>query len=103
MLVRVKSQVETQVMFTVVEPGSICRAMPLPVIGSVSEPEAIGLGKLYESQSRKQTGTLFNGIDFAPEVDGSCVGQLKAFFVHRTGVGHLLILTYKNSPAYPCF
>ena len=59
--------------------------MPLPVIGSVSEPEAVGLGKLFESQARKQTGTLFNGIDFITEADGSCFGQFKSIFVHRTG------------------
>ena len=77
--------IQPQMLGTFIEPGNVCRAMPLPVIGSVSEPEAIGLGKLFQSQARKQTGTLFNGIDFAPEANGTCMGQFKAFFVHQTG------------------
>ncbi len=64
---------------------SCCRAMPLPVLGSVSEAEAIGLGKLLEKHARKQTGTLFNGIDYAADDEDNIIGQLKKVFVHRTG------------------
>lgn len=59
--------------------------MPIPVIGSVSEPEAMGLGKLFEAHARKHTGTLVNGNDIAPETDDSCCGQLRGYFITRTG------------------
>lgn len=63
----------------------MCRAMPIPVIGSVSDPEAVGLGKLLEVHCRKQTGTLFNGIDIADDDYDTVAGYVRSFFVHRTG------------------
>ncbi len=59
--------------------------MPIPVVGSVSEAEAIGLGKLLEHVARKQTGTLFNGIDIAPDDYDTIAGYVKSMFVHRIG------------------
>ena len=58
--------------------------MPLPVLGSVSEAEAIGLGKLLEVHAQKQTGTLFSGIDIAPD-DDTTAARVKSIFVHRIG------------------
>lgn len=63
-----------------------CRAMPIPVVGSLSEPEAVGLGKLFEVHARKQTGTLVTGSDAAPDIDETTYcGQLKGYFITRTG------------------
>ena len=63
-----------------------CRAMPIPVVGSVSEPEALGLGKLLGVHARKQTGTLVTGNDSAPDVDDTtCCGQFQGYFISRTG------------------
>lgn len=62
--------------------------MPLPVLGSVSEAEAIGLGKLLEAHAQKQTGTLFSGIDIAPD-DDTTAARVKSIFVHR--IGELLL------------
>lgn len=59
--------------------------MPIPVIGAVSEPEAIGLGKLFEAYAKKQTGTLINGNDVAPDIDDNSCGRLRRFFISRTG------------------
>ena len=60
--------------------------MPIPVVGSVSEPEARGLGKLFEAHARKQTGTLVTGNDSAPDIDDTtCCGQFKGCFINRTG------------------
>lgn len=60
--------------------------MPIPVIGSLSEPEALGLGKHFEVHARKQTGTLVTGNDAAPAVnDATCYGHLQGFFINRTG------------------
>ncbi|KAL0039987.1 hypothetical protein WJX79_001551 [Trebouxia sp. C0005] len=61
------------------------RAMPLPVIGSISDPEAVGLGKLLEAHCQKQTGTLFNGIDIASDDHDTIAGYIKSMFVHRIG------------------
>ncbi|KAL0045047.1 hypothetical protein WJX82_006316 [Trebouxia sp. C0006] len=61
------------------------RAMPLPVIGSISDPEAVGLGKLLEAHCQKQTGTLFNGIDIANDDYDTIAGYVKSMFVHRIG------------------
>lgn len=63
-----------------------CRAMPIPVIGSVSEPEAIGLGKLFQAHARKQTGTLINGTDMAADTGDSFCGSLRGFFISQTGL-----------------
>lgn len=59
--------------------------MPLPVIGSISDPEAVGLGKLLEAHCQKQTGTLFNGIDIASDDHDTIAGYIKSMFVHRIG------------------
>jgi len=59
--------------------------MPLPVIGSISDPEAVGLGKLLEAHCQKQTGTLFNGIDIANDDYDTISGYVKSMFVHRIG------------------
>lgn len=69
--------------------------MPIPVIGSVSDPEAVGLGKLLEVHCRKQTGTLFNGIDIADDDYDTVAGYVRSFFVHRTGELSMLSIVLK--------
>lgn len=60
--------------------------MPIPVVGSVSEPEALGLGKLLAVHARKQTGTLVTGSDSAPDIDDTtCCGQFQGYFISKTG------------------
>jgi len=75
-----------------------CRAMPLPVIGSISDPEAVGLGKLLEAHSQKQTGTLFNGIDIANDDHDTIAGCVKSMFVHTIGeFVHAILLVWPDT------
>jgi len=72
--------------------------MPLPVIGSISDPEAVGLGKLLEAHCQKQTGTLFNGIDIANDDYDTIAGYVKSMFVHRIGVSvHATLLMWPDT------
>ncbi len=72
--------------------------MPLPVIGSISDPEAVGLGKLLEAHCQKQTGTLFNGIDIANDDYDTISGYVKSMFVHRIGVFvHAMLLMWPDT------
>lgn len=72
--------------------------MPLPVIGSISDPEAVGLGKLLEAHSQKQTGTLFNGIDIANDDHDTIAGCVKSMFVHTIGeFVHAILLVWPDT------
>lgn len=67
--------------------------MPIPVVGSLSEPEVVGLGKLFEVHAKKQTGTLVNGSDTAPDIDETTYcGQLQGYFITRTGRPAFIVL-----------
>ena len=64
-------------------PECCCRAMPLAVLGSVSEQEAEGLGKLQEKQARQLTGTMITGSDLS--VHGDSGWSFWNLIVSRTG------------------
>ena len=68
------------------------------MIGSISDPEAVGLGKLLEAHSQKQTGTLFNGIDIANDDYDTISGYVKSMFVHRIGEYlHAILLVWPDT------
>lgn len=57
--------------------------MPLAVLGSVSEQEAEGLGKLQEKQARQLTGTMITGSDLS--IHGDAGWSFWNLIVSRTG------------------
>ena len=68
------------------------------MIGSISDPEAVGLGKLLEAHCQKQTGTLFNGIDIANDDYDTIAGYVKSMFVHRIGeFVHAILLMWPDT------
>ena len=60
--------------------------MPLPVVGSLSEAEAVGLGKVPQEQSGRQNGILFRCADMVTnDKNDTVAGYMKSLFVPKSG------------------
>ena len=59
--------------------------MPFAILGSLSEQEGVGLGKLQEAQGRKLTGTLMTGSDLSVHGASSFSAWFRRLIVYRTG------------------